>query len=58
MRWLMLMHTLCTIQESMYIFLSSLISLLLVAVYVPAMLTMAGFTQVLDPLFSDYHINN
>ncbi|KAL5259414.1 hypothetical protein ACHWQZ_G009751 [Mnemiopsis leidyi] len=33
-------------KESMHIFLSSLISLLLIAVYVPAMLTMAGFTQV------------
>ncbi|XP_063679824.1 uncharacterized protein LOC134815240 [Bolinopsis microptera] len=33
-------------KESMHIFISSLISLLLIAVYVPAMLTMAGFTQV------------
>lgn len=33
-------------KESMHIFVCSLISLLLVTIYVPAMLTMAGFTQV------------
>ena len=38
-------------KESMHIFISSVVSLLLVVVYVPAMTIMAGFTQVRFHLF-------